>query len=163
MTRRNLLIAALVIALAGAGAIALLHLFGPAEHGHGQHGMSELVLNDGKRWATDAPLRQGLERVRNAVAPIVAASAARPLTKDEATALSGAIKDQVQFLVENCKLEPKADAALHVLLNDFLQGADALAADPASKAALERVVKALELYPQYFDHQNWQPLTEGPK
>ena len=162
MTRRNLLISTLMLALAGVGAIALLHLYGPAEHGHGQHGMSELALNDGKRWATDAPLRQGLERIRDGVAPIIAASTARPLTKDEATALSSAIKDQVQFLVENCKLEPRADAALHVLLNDFLQGADALAADPASKAGLERVVKALNLYPQYFDHQGWRPLAEGP-
>jgi hypothetical protein len=158
MTRRNLLISALVLALAGVGAIALLQLYGPAKHGHGQHGMSELALNDGKRWATDAPLRQGLERIRDGVAPIVAASTARPLTKDEATALSGAIKDQVQFLVENCKLEPRADAALHVLLNDFLEGAD-----PASKAGLERVVKALNLYPHHFDHHGWRPLAEGPK
>lgn len=163
MTRRNLLICMFMLALAGVGAIALLHLYGPAEHDHGQHGMPELGLNDGKRWATDAPLRQGLERIRDGVAPIVAASTARPLTKDEATALSGAIKDQVQFLVENCKLEPRADAALHVLLNDFLQGADALAADPASKAGIKRVVKALNLYPQYFDHQGWRPLAEGPK
>jgi hypothetical protein len=50
-----------------------------------------------------------------------------------------------------------------VLLNDFLQGADALAAEPASKAGLERVVKALNLYPQYFDHQGWRPLAGGPK
>jgi hypothetical protein len=163
MTRRNLLISMFMLALANVGAIALLHLYGPAEHGHGQHGMSELALNDGMRWATDAPLRQGLERIRDGVAPIVAASTARPLTMDEATALSSAIKDQVQFLVENCKLEPRADAALHVLLNDFLQGADALAADPASKAGLEYVVNALNLYPQYFDHHGWRPLAEGPK
>ena len=120
--------------------------------------MSVLVLNDGKRWVTDAPLRQGLERIRDAVVPVVAATAARPLTKDEATALSGAIKDEVQYLVENCKLEPKADAVLHVLLNDFLEGADALVSDPASKAALERIVKAVALYPQYFEHQGWRSL-----
>lgn len=161
MTRGNLLISILALALAGVGAVALLHLYGPAEHGHGQHAASELVLNDGKRWATDAPLRQGLERIRDAAIPVVAASSARPLTKDEASALSSAIKDQVQFLVENCKLEPKADAALHVLLNDFLEGAGALATDPTSKPALERVVKALDLYPQYFDHQGWRPLAPG--
>lgn len=163
MTRRNLLISALVLALAGVGAVALLHLYGPAEHGHGQHGMPELVLNDGKRWATDAPLRQGLERIRDAVAPIVAPSATRPLTNAEATALSVAIKDQVQYLVENCKLEPKADAALHVLLNDFLQGADALAVDPASMPALKRIMRALHLYPQYFDHQGWRPVPVPPE
>lgn len=163
MTRRNLLICAIVLALAGAGAMVLLHQHGASEHGHEQHGMSELVLNDGKRWATDAPLRQGLERIRDAVVPIVAATATRPLTKAEATAFSRAIEDQVQYLVENCKLEPKADAALHVLLNEFLQGAGTLAADPASKAAIERVVNALERYPQYFDHQSWRPLREGQK
>lgn len=161
MIRRNLLISVLVLSLAGLVTIALLHLYGPHKHGQAQHGMPELALNDGKRWATDAPLRQGLERIRDAVAPIIAASTARPLTKDEATALSSAIKDQVQFLVENCKLEPRADAALHVLLNDFLQGAHALAADPGSKAGLERVVKALNLYPQYFDHHGWRPLAEA--
>lgn len=161
MTRRNALISALVLALAGAGAIALVHRHGPAEHDHGQHGNPELVLNDGKRWATDAALQKGMERIRDAVAPIVSATAARPPSKDEATALSGAIKDQVQYLVENCKLEPKADAALHVLLNDFLQGADALVADPTSRPALERIVKALDLYPHYFDHEGWQPL--GPQ
>lgn len=160
MKRRNLLISVLVLSLAGVVTIALLDLYGPPKHGQAQHGMPELALNDGKRWATDAPLRQGLERIRDAVALIIAASTARPLTKDEAMALSSAIKDQVQFLVENCKLEPRADAALHVLLNDFLQGAHALAADPGSKAGLERVVKALNLYPQYFDHHGWRPLAE---
>ncbi len=164
MTRRKFLISGLVLALAGVGTFALVQLHRPAEHGHGQHGTSELVLNDGKRWATDAPLRQGLERIRDAVAPIVAASTARPLTKDEGTALSGAIKDQVQYLVENCKLEPKADAALHVLLNDFLEGADAVVAgDPNSKAGLERIMQALNLYPQYFDHPGWQPVSAQPE
>jgi len=163
MTRRNLLISALVLALTGVGVVALVHFRDPAEHGHGQRGMSELVLNDGKRWATDAALRQGLERIRDAVAPIVAATAARPLTKDEATALSGAIKDQLQYLVENCKLEPKADAALHVLLNDFLQGADALAVDLTSKSGLKRIMMALDLYPQYFDHQSWRPVPAQPE
>lgn len=163
MKRRNLLFSVLVLALVGIGAIALIYLQRSDEHNHGQRRMSELVLNDGKRWTTDGPLRQGLERIRDAVAPIVAASTTRPLTEDEATALSGAIKDQVQYLVENCRLQPKADATLHVLLNEFLEGADALTADPASKAAVERIVRAIDLYLQYFDHQGWRPLAEGPQ
>ncbi len=157
MSLRNIVAAILLLALVGAGVITWSHLHGSGGHGHGQHGTSGLVLNNGKRWATDAPLRMGLERIRDAVAPLAAASTERALSKDEATALSGTITEQVQFLVENCKLSPKADAALHVLLNELLEGADALTADPSSTSGLERVMKALDLYPKYFNHEGWRP------
>lgn len=162
VTRRNAAAAALLLALAGVGAITWLHLTGSGGHGHGPHEAMGLVLDNGKLWATDAPLRTGMGRIRDVVRPVAAASATRALSRDEAVAVSGAIKEQVQFLVENCKLEPRADAVLHVLLNTFIEGADALAAETTSKAGLERIVKALDLYPQYFDHQGWRTSPGNP-
>ena len=39
-----------------------------AAHQHGGHQTADLQLNHGQRWQTDAPLREGMERIRAAVA-----------------------------------------------------------------------------------------------
>lgn len=128
----------------------------PAEHVHPVHPKLELD-QQGNRWATDEPLRTGMTRIREAVAPHVGAGA-RPLSAAQAQQLATTVRDQVRYLIENCKLDPKADATLHALIGDLLAGAKGLEADPAAMDGLPLVVEALNQYPKYFDHPDWQPV-----
>jgi hypothetical protein len=65
--------------------------------------------------------------------------------------------------VSQCKLKPDADAQLHLVVAELLQGADAMhgKTDKVTRqAGAVKVLGALETYAAYFDHPNWQPITE---
>ena len=109
-------------------------------HSHGTAaGEAKLVLNHGQKWPTDAPLRQGMENIRSAVAKGM---------KDEA--LAKAVETEVAGIVQNCKLEPEADEQLHLVIAELMAGAEAK--DPA------KVAKALNAYGEHFDHAGWKRL-----
>lgn len=143
--RTKLIIIALAL-LAGGG-LAFYHLHGDG-HSHGTGG--ELQLNAGKKWNTDQPLREGMERIRRLV------SAANPAgSPSDMEALAKGVQQQVNYLVANCKLPPAADETLHVMITDLLEGADLVTKknDPQRGIAVMR--KAVETYPKYFDHAGW--------
>ena len=125
---------AITVALAFGAPLA----YGQAGHDHG-HAAAEakLVLNQGQKWPTDAPLRQGMENIR----AVVAKGA-----KDEA--LAKAVETEVAGIVQNCKLEPQADEQLHIVIAELMAGAEAKDA--------ERVAKALNAYGEHFDHAGWK-------
>lgn len=130
-------------------------------HDHDSHASSALTLNAGQRWNTDAALRTGMQRVRDAAARVVGSAAARPVAKDDAKQFSVTVQESVEYLVKNCKLEPKADAALHVIITDLLTGAASLVENPGSAEAIGAIERALQRYPEYFDHPGWQPVAAG--
>lgn len=127
-----------------------------SEHVHPVHPKLELDPQ-GKRWATDEPLRTGMGRIRDAVAPHVGPGV-QPMSAAQAQALASTVRDQVQYLIENCKLDPQADATLHAVIGDLLSGAKGLEADPAAMDGLPLIVEALNQYPKYFEHPAWQPV-----
>jgi hypothetical protein len=106
------------------------------EHAAGE---ARLVLNQGKKWQTDAPLRQGMENIRSAVA--------KGLQNE---ALAKTVETEVAGIVQNCKLEPAADEQLHIVIADLLAGAEAKDAG--------RVKQALNAYGEHFDHAGWKRL-----
>ena len=128
-----------------------------AEHQHGDM-HSVLRLDQGKPWATDAALVEGMERIREAVNK---ASALPVLDADSAAALAQSVRGQVDFLVANCRLEPDADATLHVFIAQLLKAAAALQENPASTLALSQMQQTLREYPRYFAHPGWQPEPIG--
>jgi hypothetical protein len=130
-------------------------------HDHGHADQSGLVLNQGERWATDAALREGMLRIRAAVVDAVPAHEHGHLDGAEARSLAGTIEGQVTYLVENCKLEPEADAVLHQLLAELLQGTATLMNTPDAPDGLPRIVGVLRDYPVYFAHPGWVPIGEG--
>lgn len=127
-------------------------------HDHASHDGTGMVLNQGERWATDAALREGMERVRATFVAALPAYKRGELSADAATDAAQAIDDHVAFLVENCRLEAEADAVLHVLLAELLQGSAALRQAPHSSEGLPRIHGALRDYPRYFDHPDWPPV-----
>ncbi|MBW7896082.1 MAG: hypothetical protein H3C27_13280 [Opitutaceae bacterium] len=158
--RRSLIAVILVIVLVGLAYAVWTHFHhGHAgAHDHGDHGAAALSLDDGQRWATDEPLRIGMQRIRNAVAGTLATAEPDGLSPAQARALADTVQENVTYLIQNCRLEPKADATLHVLINQLLTGVAAATENPASDDGMAKLAEALREYPQYFDHPGWKPL-----
>ncbi len=125
-------------------------------HAHQHHTNAALQLNQGAKWQTDAPLRKGMQQI------LAEAMKAKPgfhdgnLTPAEAETLAHNIHVQVEYIINNCKLEPAADTTLHVLIGDLLQGAESMKKAPLSNEGLPKIIRALNTYPEYFDHPGWQ-------
>lgn len=122
-------------------------------HGHDSPaGAAGLKLNAGAKWPIDAPLRDGMQRIHSLVE---ASSADATLMPEQATATSNGVRQQVDYLIANCKLSAEADAVLHVLIAELLAGADALEKPESSAQGLDQIRQALAQYPLYFDHPGW--------
>lgn len=162
LSRKTLSVAVIVAALAAVGYLAWPHLHRAHSHAHdsAHDHTAVLSLDDGRRWATDEPLRQGMQRIRDAVAAALASHVQGGLSTEQANALTTTVQDNINFLIQNCRLEPKADAVLHVFITDLLAGATMVSADPASHAGFEKLANALREYPKYFDHPGWAPIPE---
>lgn len=128
--------------------------------GHAHEAPAKLELDHGTPWATDAPLRKGMEALRAAFAARLAAIHAGTLAPEDYAALGAKIEGEVATIVAECKLEPKADAVLHVIVAELLAAADVLqgGAPEAPVAGAHRAVIALNDYGRYFDHPQWQAL-----
>ena len=144
-----------------AGSVALRAETSPADHQHGHdaHAAAALSLDQGKKWQTDAPLRRGMQSINAAVKNAIPAFHHGELGRADAERLAQHVNDQVSYLVANCKLEPKADVVLHVLIGEMLGAADKLSKDPLSDQGLPGLVNALQQYPVYFEHQGWSGIT----
>lgn len=131
----------------------------PHQHAAGEP--AKLVLDHGKKWATDAPLRTGMTAIRDALAAKHEAIHKGRLAPADYKALGDTVEAQVASIVGQCKLEPAADANLHLVIAELLAGADAMQGKskttPAAGAA--KVLNALNQYGKYFDHPGWKPLA----
>lgn len=147
---------ALVMTTSSTGAIA-----GSPPSGHETHHLppSGLMLNGEARWSTDTALRSGMNGIREAVVSTLHGAGEQPMTAQQATTLASTIQSQINYMIANCKLPPQADAVLHVLLGQLLEGAAALKQNPADAAAVHTIIEALKNYPVYFDHPDWKPVT----
>ena len=141
MTSPSAWIAAAALCLAANLAVAHDH---DHDHGHAD-APAALALDDGKKWPTDAALRQGMEHIRAAVAQGLAPA---PLAER--------VESEIATLVSNCKLAPETDAMFHLVLADLLAGTELLRAQAAEQEkGLAKLSKALRDYPAYFDHPGW--------
>ena len=158
-SRRNL-VSMLVVAVLAVGSLTGKPARAAAEHAHAHgHDAPKLALNAGKKWATDDPLRQGMTKIRNAVAAKLPAVHRGNMSAGQYDALGAEIDTQIAHIVQNCKLDPKADEALHVILADLIEGNETLQgkkAKQARSAGVERVVSSLDRYGRYFDHPGWK-------
>jgi hypothetical protein len=140
---------------------ACLVSFAPAqaqpshEHGHAQS--MQIELDHGRLWATDAPLRQGMERIRAAVD--TAQQADPKLNPAQALTLAAAVEDGIAFMVQHCRLEPKADANLHILLGRLSAAATQVKADPQAADGLPQMLEMLDIYPRRFSHPGWKAIA----
>lgn len=148
--KKTILFLAVSIVLVGAAIAVEYHWsrHGDQAHGHTDHAQpakhGSMMLNNGQRWATDGSLRTGMQRIHDAL-------------QQASPELAQTTREQVAYLIDNCKLQPQADAALHGVIAQLLAGADALEKNPAGTKGTEIIRHALQQYPEYFDHPGWQP------
>ena len=107
-----------------------------------------------QRHAVDAPLQAGMGKIRSAVEGLAHHEMGH-LERKQVLIHAQEIEDQVQYLIANCKLDAKADAALHGIIGRLLAGASALKAKPADAAPVAKLRDALADYPRLFDDPNW--------
>lgn len=132
-----------------------------AAHEHAAAMPSKLALDHGRKWATDDALRSGMGRMRVLVEPQLAAAHGGKLSAAQYAALAGQIETEVGGIVANCKLEPKADAMLHLVIGDIGAGTDAMAGKNPKlrpQQGLVHVAAALNNYRKYFDHPDFKPI-----
>lgn len=149
-------IAAAVAMFAADSAQAQIH-----SHDHDAATPAKLSLDHGRKWATDEALRGGMSRIRALVEPQLAAAHAGKLGAAQYTALAGQVEAEVGAIVANCKLEPKADAVLHVVIGEIGAGTDAMAGKAATQRpqqGLVQVAKAVNGYAGHFDHPGFKPI-----
>jgi hypothetical protein len=141
------------------GTVGLPALAADAAHGHEAH-PAKLQLDHGEKWATDEALRRGMSAIRAVMAERIEAIHRNKLTAEEYRSAGTQVEQEVSRVVAECKLEPKADAMLHIIVADLLAGAETMQGKGKTKqaAGAHKVVQALNAYGKYFDHPGWQGL-----
>lgn len=128
------------------------------KHGSDSH---KIELNAGKKWASDAPLRQAMTAIRSSVATTLPAAHSGKATTADYDALGKEVAAQVAYIVQNCKLNPKADAQLHVVIGDIMNGVETVEGkqhDKERASGVVQIAQALNTYGQYFDHAGWKAI-----
>jgi hypothetical protein len=119
-----------------------------------------LQLNAGKKWETDAALRQAMGDIRRELSASLHGIHENRLSNKEYSILAQKIERGVSDIVAKCKLEPKADAQLHLIVAELLASADAMKGKSKTTlgAGAVQAVRALNEYGKYFNHPGWKPL-----
>lgn len=148
---------AALAAVATPGSLALA----AADHHHHAEGSTTahtLHLNAGRKWATDAPLRQSMDGINQAMRTALPLIHQGRFSDADYTALATTLNQKVAHAIEHCKLDPKADAMLHLVIAELLAGAEIMegkTAAPRHDGAV-RVKQALAAYAKHFQHPNWK-------
>ena len=148
---RRFFVASLVaagLAAASAGGTAALAAAPAHDHAHAQ---AAKPLPAGQRWATDETLRKGMNGIRSAFAPKLAAIHGNRLAAADYQQLADTTGKEIANIVANCKLPPDADAALHGIIGSLALNADKLKTDPKAAGAAAALRAALDAYAAQFD------------
>lgn len=156
----NAILMAASLSFAAAGHAA------PATHKHDAHAdhgaQASLQLNAGKKWGTDEALRKSMGSIRQAIEASLHEIHGNRLPAEGYGALASKVEGEVANIVANCKLEPQADAQLHLVVADLLSGSEQMAGK-IKKARRQdgavKVIVALERYATYFDDPQFKPIA----
>ena len=124
------------------------------DDGHGT-AVQELRLDQGERWPTDQPLRQGMSDIRSVMATAFPQIHMGQFTAAQYGALTAKIQERVDYVVSNCRLPEEADAQLHVVLMEIVDGTEAMRSGSDRLGGGMRVIQAIEAYGRHFDHPDW--------
>lgn len=134
------------------------------QHAHDVHGgealVSQLQLNEGRQWPTDATLRESMARIRKTFDAEHPAIHAGRETDAGYTKLATQLEKQVNAMVASCHLAPDVDAQFHYIVADLLQGASWMRGADGARTRHEGaalVHGALTAYGKYFDDPSWRP------
>lgn len=138
--------------------LSVLPLSAAESHGHGVP--TQLQLDHDKKWPTDEALRRGMEEMRTAMAAALGAIHRNSYSDAQYKALAQRLQTQIDYVVGNCKLPEKADAQLHIVLEQIIDGIAVISSGSGQAKGAAAVMVALNQYGRYFDHAGWRPLVE---
>ncbi|HXH03212.1 MAG TPA: hypothetical protein VNN09_07815 [Candidatus Competibacteraceae bacterium] len=133
-----------------------------AQHQHGRAQPLQLRLDGTAQWPTDEALRQGMSNIRRLLGDRLEDIHGGRLSDAHYQMLAKQIEGELQNIIHNCRLPQEADAMLHVVLAEILQGTALMAGQsgaPGRPEGAARIAQALDGYGQYFAHLGWQPLV----
>ena len=127
---------------------------------HNGHDASahEIVLNNGAKWQGDQNMITGMTAIHGTMAANLEAIHAGTLPADAGKEIAADIQKQLDFMVENCVLEPKVDEQFHVVLGEVMNGVSALEKGEVETGAVT-IVQALNAYGEHFEHPGWQAFN----
>ena len=134
-------------------------LAGP--HSHDAHASPpQLAFDQGRKWATDEPLRRHMDAIRSAISAHGPRILAGRLSDEEARVLGVAIEGRVAGIVSDCRLPPAADENLHIIVADLVEASDVLQGRTKRRAQQGTAIaaRATQMYATYFDHPGWKPV-----
>jgi hypothetical protein len=108
-----------------------------------------------QRFATDAPLRQGMAHIHAALDDLRHYEMGH-MPKSIASERVDAIQTATDYLFANCKLDAQADSALHGILAPLLGGVQSFRKDPDDSSTIAAMRQAVADYPRVFDDPQWR-------
>lgn len=160
-----LLFSALSMAVAGTSIAATSTAATGHPHEHGA-APATLQLDAGKKWETDGALRQAMGNIRQTMAAALHDIHENRLSKKGYATLAQKVDKEVGDIVANCKLAPQADAQLHLIVAELLEGAGQMAGKAGAakrqnsgQNGAVKVIGALEKYAAYFDDAGFKPIA----
>lgn len=153
-TPHYVVLAVLLAAPLGAMAAGEAHHHASAAH--------RMTLDAGAKWATDEPLRRNMTAIRSTAAATLASAHAGKAREADFDAFANEVALRVGDIVQHCKLAPKADAQLHIVIGALMAGVETAQGrrKGAGRAAgVHQVAQALDMYGKYFDHPGWTTLA----
>ena len=120
------------------------------DHAHHHAAPAAQATAPAQRYATDAPLRENMAGIREAVGTLEHAEHAQ-LDAAQVAALADKVNGHVRTIIAECKLPPEADAALHGIIGGLGQGIAALKENPADLGPVAGMRAALADYARMFD------------
>ena len=126
-----------------------------AENSHLSHGDSSNVseVKPDKKFIADEALKERMNSILSAMQKLNKTGSASEQKKKVVTT-GGRVESVVQDIFKSCKLAPDADAAIHPILAEILEGAHLLK-NGIEKDGHERIHKALLKYGDNFEHSGW--------
>ena len=159
-TRMLLLMSAICMTFAGTSLAATTHT--GHEHKNEQGTAAKtLQLNAGKKWETDAALRQAMSNIRQAMAGELHEIHENRLSARGYGKLAQKVEAEVGNIVANCKLGAQADEQLHIVIVELLGGTEHMAGKfkgGKRQNGAVQVIGALEKYAAYFDDPGFKPI-----
>ena len=116
-------------------------------------------LNQGKKWETDAAVRQGMDNIRDALAAHQTRIAKEQLNAQDYQQLAATIDKNVSAILTNRKVSKEAEKAFHlIIMLDLTQNVELMRA--GLKVSLQRtgalgMLQTLRNYGEYFQHPGW--------
>lgn len=131
------------------------------DHSHHAAVPQKIELNAGKKWATDAPFRQAMSAIRSSVTSTLETVHGGKATEASYDKMAIEVAAQASYIVQNCKLDPKADAQLHVVIGDIMSALEMVEGKQPGKERASGVLGiagALNTYGKHFSHSGWRAI-----